>query len=191
VREALGSYQFWVVVGAYTTYLLCGVTVNGLSVEHLTERGAAATLAGGMLSFQALINACARAAGGMAGERIDPKHLVTGALACLIVGIAALATARDLPLMLLYAVGIGVGYGLSYLATAVLLLNYFGRARNLELFSIMCLVSTLASAGPYIGGLVHDRTGGFGPALWGFAGVAAVVLTAMLLMRPPRHPSEV
>jgi MFS family permease len=186
VREALRTYQFWVVVAAYTTYLLCGVTVNGLSVEHLTERGAATTLAGGMLSFQALVNAGARAVGGVAGERIDPKHLVAGALVCLIVGIAALATASSLPLMVVYALGIGAGYGVSYLATAVLLLNYFGRGRNLELFSIMALVSTLASAGPYVGGLVHDRTGGFAPALWGFAGVAALVLVAVLAMRPPR-----
>lgn len=189
VREVLRTYQFWIVVAAYTTYLLCGVTVNGLSVQHLTERGAAATLAGGMLSFQALINAGARAVGGVAGERIDPKHLVAGALACLIVGIAALALAHDLPLMLVYALGIGVGYGVSYLATAVLLLNYFGRSRNLELFSIMALVSTVASAGPYIGGLIHDRTGGFAPALWGFAGVAAVVLVAVLAMKPPRAPA--
>jgi cyanate permease len=190
VREALATPQFWVVVAAYTTYLLCGVTVNGLSVQHLTERGAAATLAGGMLSFQALINACARAAGGVAGERIDPKHLVAGALAALILGIAALALARDVPLMLVYALGIGVGYGVSYLATAVLLLNYFGRGKNLELFSIMCLVSTLASAGPFVGGLVHDRYGSFAPALWGFAGVAGLVLLAVLLMRPPRHAAE-
>ncbi len=185
VAEALRTYQFWVIVAAYTTYLLCGVTVNGLSVEHLTERGAASTLAGGMLSFQALVNAGARAAGGVAGERIDPKHLVAGALVCLILGVAALALARDLPLMIVYAVGIGVGYGVSYLATAVLLLNYFGRGRNLELFSIMALVSTLASAGPFIGGVVHDRTGGFAPALWGFAAVAAGVLVAVLAMRPP------
>lgn len=186
VGEALRTYQFWVIVAAYTTYLLCGVTVNGLSVEHLTDRGAASTLAGGMLSFQALVNAGARAVGGVAGERIDPKHLVAGALISLILGIAALATATGLPLMVVYALGIGAGYGVSYLATAVLLLNYFGRGRNLELFSIMALVSTVASAGPFIGGIVHDRTGGFAPALWGFAAVAAVVLVAVVLMRPPR-----
>jgi len=182
---ALRTPQFWIIVAAYTTYLLCEVTVNGLSVQHLTERGATATLAGGLLSAQALINAVARAVAGLAGERLDPRKLVIAALACLVVGLAALAAARDLPMMVVYVLGIGVGYGVSYLGTAVLLLNYFGRRRNLELFSLMCLVSTLASAGPFVGGLVHDRTGGFGPALWGFAAVAAVVLAAVALMRPP------
>jgi MFS family permease len=190
VAQALKTPQFWTIVAAYTTYLLCGVTVNGLSVQHLTEQGAAAHVAGAMLSFQALINAAARAIGGVAGERVDPRRLVLGALVCLIVGIAALATARGLPLMLVYAAGIGVGYGLSYLATAVLLLNYFGRERNLELFSLMCLVSTLASAGPFIGGLVHDRFGGFAPALWGFAAVAGLVLVAVAVMRPPRTRAQ-
>ena len=190
VAAALRTPQFWVIVAAYTTYLLCEVTVNGISVQHLTERGAAFTLAGGLLSFQALVSVFARAAGGLAGERIDPRRLVIFAMACLAVGLAALALAHGLPLMIVYAVTVGTGYGLAYLATTVMLLNYFGRERNLELFSLMCLVSTLASAGPVLGGLVRDRLGGFAPALWGFSGVAAAVLVAVILMRPPGLPAE-
>jgi MFS family permease len=139
-----------------------------------------------MLSLQALVNAVARAVAGLAGERVDPRRMVVGAMAALLVGIAALATAHSLPAMLIYALGIGVGYGVSYLATTVLLLNYFGRARYLELFSLMCLVSTVASAGPYLAGLAHDHLGGFAPALWAFSAVAAVVMTAVALMRPPK-----
>ena len=185
VAQALRAPQFWIVVAAYTTYLLCEVTVNGISVQHLTERGAAFTLAGGLLSFQALVSVFARAVGGLAGERIDPRKLVIVAMGCLAIGLAALAMAHGLPLMIVYATTVGAGYGLAYLATTVLLLNYFGRERNLELFSLMCLVSTLASAGPVLGGLVHDRLGGFSPALWGFSGLAAVVMVAVVLMRPP------
>jgi MFS family permease len=188
VAAAVRTPQFWIVVGAYTTYLLCGVTVNGISVQHLSERGAAATLAGGMLSLQALVNAVARAGAGVMGERIDPKRLLAGGLAALAAGVAALAMARGIGGMALYALGVGVGYGVSYLAATVLLLNYFGMRRNLELFSLMCLISTLASAGPFIAGMVHDRTGGFEPALWVFAGVAALAMAAVAFMRPPVNP---
>jgi len=184
VRDALKTPQFWAITAAYTAYLLCETSVNSLSVPHLTGRGISPAVAGGMLSLQALINAAARAGGGALGERIKPRTLVMAALALTGLGIAALALARGFPLMIVYALGVGVGYGVSYLATTVLLLDTFGRRKNLELFSIMCLVSTLAAAGPWIGGALKDRTGGFEGAFWLFAAVAGAALVAVALMRP-------
>jgi cyanate permease len=185
VKEALRTPQFWIIAAAYTVYLLCETTVNGLSVAHLGERGIPAAVAAGMLSLQALLNAASRAVGGLLGERVEPRRLVIFALACVTGGLIALTLARGYPLMLVYAVGVGVGYGLSNLAATVLLLNYFGREKNLELFSIMCLVSTLAAAGPWLGGFAKDHLGGFEPAFWLFAGLALAVLAAVALMRPP------
>ena len=182
VHDALRTPAFWIITLAYTAYLLCETSVTSLSVAHLTGRGIAPAVAGGMLSLQALINAGGRAAGGALGERIRPRTLVMAALALTTVGIVALALARGYPLMIVYVLGVGVGYGVSYLATTVLLLDTFGRKHNLELFSIMCLVSTLAAVGPFIGGALRDRTGGFEGAFWLFAGVAAVALVAVALM---------
>lgn len=190
VRGALKTPQFWIITAAYTAYLLCETSVNGLSVAHLTQRGVAAGTAGAMLSLQALLNALARSAGGFLGERFEPRRLVILALGLVSVGIAALAAARGLGLMLVYVLGVGVGYGLSFLASTVLLLNYFGRRRYLELFSIMCLVSTLAAAGPWVGGYVRDRFGGFEAAFILFAGIAATVMAAVALMRPPKSPRD-
>jgi OFA family oxalate/formate antiporter-like MFS transporter len=186
VREALATPQFWIITFAYTTYLVCETSVTGLSIAHLTERGIAPAVAGGMLSLQALVNAGARAGGGALGERIDPRRLAIGALGLMAIGIAALAAARGYPLMLTYAFGVGIGYGVSYLASVLLLLNYFGRTRNLELFSIMCLVSTLAAGGPWLAGWTRDRFGEFEGAFALFAGLAVVMMLAVAWMRPPR-----
>lgn len=192
VREALATPQFWIITAAYTAYLTCETSVNGLSVAHLVQRGIAPAVAGGMLSLQALVNAAARAGGGVLGERIEPRRLIVGALALTAIGIAALAGARGYPLMLTYVLGVGIGYGVSYLATILLLLNYFGREKNLELFSIMCLVSTLAAGGPWLAGWMRDRLGGFGGAFWLFAGLAGVVMLAVIAMKPPApYPSEI
>ncbi len=184
VAAALRTPNFWIITAAYTAYLLCETSVNSLSVAHLTGRGIAPAVAGGMLSLQALVNAAARAGGGALGERVRPRALVIAALALTCGGIVALALARGYPLMLTYVLGVGIGYGVSYLATTVLLLDTFGRKNNLELFSIMCLVSTLAAAGPWIGGALKDRYGGFEGAFWLFAAIAAIALVAVLLMRP-------
>lgn len=184
VAEALKTPNFWIITAAYTAYLLCETSVNGLSVAHLTGRGIAPAVAAGMLSLQALINAAGRAASGALGERMKPRTLVIAALALTAAGIAALALARGYPLMIVYVLGVGLGYGVSYLAATVLLLDTFGRRKNLELFSLMCLVSTLAAAGPWIGGALKDHTGGFEGAFWLFAAVAAAALVAVVLMRP-------
>jgi MFS transporter, OFA family, oxalate/formate antiporter len=188
VRQALGAWQFWVIVAAYTTNLLCEVTVNSASVAHLTGRGVAAGVAAAVLSLQALVSVVARGIGGGLGERIDPRRLTAVALGLLAAGVAALAVAHGGIAMVGYAVLVGAGYGLNYLAATVLLLNYFGRGRNLELFSTMALISTVAALGPVLAGKVKDVTGDFGVAFWIVAAVAALTLVAVTIMRPPRPP---
>lgn len=183
--EALATPQFWIIAFAYTAYLLCGTTVNYASVEQLTDRGVPAAAAAALLAVENLLNAASRAAGGLAGERIAPKRLTLIGLGGLALGASALAVAHG-PLSIgLYVLGAGVGYGLAFLASTVLLLTYFGRRRNLELFSLMCLISTTAAAGPWFAGFSKDRLGGFAPALWAFAGVALIAFTAVLLLKPP------
>jgi len=57
----------------------------------------------------------------------------------------ALGAARDVPVMLVYAAGIGIGYGLTFFAASILLLDYFGRGPYLELFSTVNLISTVGA----------------------------------------------
>ena len=92
--------------------------------------------------------------------------------------------------MVLFAVGCGAGFGLTALAVALLLLNYYGRAHNLELFSIICLIGAASALGPTFAGKMRDATGGFGTTFQLFAAVAVAVGAAVLIMRPPVHASD-
>jgi cyanate permease len=188
-RAALATPQFWIIVAAYTMNILVEVTVNGLSVGHLHDRGVSAKLAGAMLSLQALMGVVGRVAGGWIGERTPAKRLVFVGLVCTVVGAVALALTRGGLLMVVYAVGVGFGYGLTYLSTTVLLLQTFGRRRNLELFSTVCLISTLAAVGPVLAGAVRDVAGGFAPVFWLFAIMTALTMVAVALMRPLDRPT--
>jgi hypothetical protein len=69
----------------------------------------------------------------------------------------------------------------------VLLLNYYGRKHNLEIFSLTCLIGAVSALGPTIGGSLRDLTGSFTITFQLFAGVIAVILLAVVFMRPPRH----
>ena len=185
VRNALTTSQFYVIVGAYTMYLLINTTAHGFAVEHLTERGISPQAAAGMLSLEALIGAGISVIGGLVGEKVRPKILLVIALIALIGGMSALAQARGYPLMLAYAVGVGVGFGLSFVASTMLLLTYFGRRAYLELYSIMCLLSTAAALGPAVGGWARDTLGSFAGVFLLCALAAFVMLIATVFMTPP------
>ena len=186
VRDAVRTPQFYVLLAAYFSHLLAGISAASLTQAHLTQLGVAGAVAAGMLSLEGLMQVVARLGGGAIGDRIDPRWLLVFAQGLLVVGLLALAHGATTPLLVLYAIGVGVGFGLTVLAVSLLLLNYFGRRNNVELFSLTCLVGALSAAGPFIGGYMRDRLGTFTPTFQLFAAVTGVVFVAALFMRPPR-----
>ena len=189
-RAALKTPQFAVLAAAYSVFLIVDITVNAWSVTHLISHGVAATLAGSMISLGALINAGARLGGGLVSRIIPVRTLLIASLLILILGLLALSAAHGGPLMLIYAAGIGVGSGLTFFASTILLLDYFGRGPNLELFAIVNLISTVGSVGPTFGGYIADRTGSFVPAFVMLAVLVGLVLLAVLWMKPPHRAAS-
>ena len=185
VRRALAAPQFYIIVAGYTMYLLINTTAHGFAVEHLTERGVDPKIAAVMLSVEALIGAGVSLIGGIAGEKIKPKTLMLIALFSLTLGMAGLAEARGYILMAVYAVGMGIGFGLTFIASAMLLITYFGKGPNLRLYSIMSLMSTSAALGPAVGGWARDTFGGFVGLFLVCAATAGVMLVATWFMKPP------
>ena len=190
VRRALATPQFYVIVGGYTTFLLINTTAHGFAVQHLSERGVDPRAAASMLSLEALIGAGVTLLGGVIGEKVSAKKLMVASLSSIAVGMAGLALASGWGLMMVYALGVGLGLGLSLLASTVLLLNYFGKKPNLELFSIMCLISTSAALGPAVGGWARDTIGSFTGMFWICVAITCAVLAATLFMRPPALTDE-
>ena len=185
VRRALATPQFYVIVGGYTMYLLINTTAHGFAVEHLSERGIDAKLGAGMLSLEALVGAGIGVVGGVIGEKVSAKTLMIAALAAVAIGMAALAEAHGYALMLVYAVGVGLGWGLSFIASTMLLYNYFGKRAYLELYSIMCVLSTAAALGPAFGGWARDELGSFEQVFLLCAAADVAMLVATVFMSPP------
>lgn len=63
------------------------------------------------------------------------------------VGLLALAHTASWPLMLIFALGGGSGFGMIVLAVSILLLNYYGRRNNREIFSLVCLMGAVSALG--------------------------------------------
>jgi MFS transporter, OFA family, oxalate/formate antiporter len=187
MREALKTRQFWIIAAAYAASQFCGITASSVSVAHLTQHGVAALVAGSMMSVEALLNSGARFIGGILTRYVNARTMLCISLASLVIGLFALGLARDLPMMLVYAAGIGIGYGLTLFAATILLLDYFGRGPYLELFSTVNLISTVGAVAPTLAGLTRDQTGGFMPFFVALALLVALVLLAVMTMKAPHR----
>jgi len=185
MRDALQTRQFWIIAAAYAAFQFCGITASAVSVAHLTQHGVAAVIAASMMSVEGLLNSSARFIGGLLTRFVSARTMLCISLASLVVGLLALGAARDVPMMLLYAAGIGIGYGLTLFAATILLLDYFGRGPYLELFSTVNLISTVGAAAPTLAGLTRDQTGGFMPFFVVLAFLVALVMVAVMAMRAP------
>ena len=185
MRQALQTRQFWIIAAAYAAFQFCGITASAVSVAHLTQHGIAAAVAGSMMSVEALLNSSARFVGGILTRFVSARTMLCISLASLVVGLIALGAARDMPMMLVYAAGIGIGYGLTLFSATILLLDYFGRGPYLELFSTVNLISTVGAVAPTLAGLTRDQTGGFMPFFVVLALLVALVMLAVLTMRAP------
>lgn len=184
-KLAMRTTQFKILAAAYCLNMMCLVTVTSLSVGHLIERGVSETVASGMLSIEALIAVLIRGFSGVLGDIFDPKHLVSIALFATMIGCAVLALTTDHVMLLFYAIGTGIGFGTTQLACTVLLLNYFGRKYNLELFSAMCVTGAISALGPLIGGVIRDVSGSFSLIFMILSVLAACVFMLVLFMKPP------
>jgi OFA family oxalate/formate antiporter-like MFS transporter len=187
---ALKTPQFAVLAAAYSVFLIVDITVNNWSVVHLISHGVAASAAINMLSVVALSNAGARLAGGLVSRLVNVRLLLMLSLVILIAGLIALCAARDTSLMLVYAASIGIGSGLTFFSSTILLLDYYGRKPNLELFSIVNLISTVGSVGPVFAGFVADQSGSFVPAFLILGVLVLLVLIAVAWMKPPHQSAR-
>jgi OFA family oxalate/formate antiporter-like MFS transporter len=186
-KAALKTPQFAVLAAAYSIFPFVGITVSAVAVGHLMRHGVGVALAGGAMSLEALFNAGARFMGGVLVRWISAKTLLLVALGLMIIGLMALSVAHNNSLMIVYAVGVGAGYGLTFFASTILLLDYFGRGPNLELFAMVNLISTIGAAGPAFAGFVSDHAGSFVPAFVILEALVLIVLIGVAPMRPPKR----
>ncbi|GGC16799.1 MFS transporter [Novosphingobium endophyticum] len=189
-RQALRAPQFWILAAAYMSHMLVAISVSSLSIPHLSQRGVAVTTAVAMLSLEQLVQTFARGLGGVLGNRIDPLYILMTGLFLLALGPAALTFADNYPMLLLYALATGLGYGLTVFATVMLLLNYFGVTHNLEIFTAVAFTGAVAALGPAIGGALRDATGNFQAGFLLFAGVNFLIFLAAAIMRPPLRADQ-
>jgi len=188
-RQAMLTPQFMLVSAAMAVTMFCITTNSSVGFSHLVKLGASPAFAAQVLSVIAITATLVKGVSGKVCEMISSTAVLALGLVVQAVGNLLLAYADSPALQYAAAVVYGCGWGLSYVAGTVVLLDYYGRATGARILSVVWLVTTIAAAGPAGAGLIADHTGSFSPIFIIYAGALVVLAVPIWLMRhPDRHP---
>jgi MFS family permease len=189
-RQAMQTPQF-ALVAASMTLTIAGITTNSsVAVTHLVHLGTTPAFAAFILSLVALVATLFKGVSGRLSEIIRPSRILAAGLILQAIGDVAFSNGAATVNAYVFAGAFGMGWGLSYVAANVLLLEYFGRDVGARILSVVWMISTLAAAGPVAAGIIADRYGTFGPIFSVYAVLLIVAALPIFLMRAPVPRSE-
>jgi MFS family permease len=189
-RQAMQTPQF-ALVAASMTLTIAGITTNSsVAVTHLVHLGTTPAFAAFILSLVALVATLFKGVSGRLSEIVRPSRILAAGLVLQGIGDVAFSSGAAPVSAYIFAGAFGMGWGLSYVAANVLLLDYFGRDVGARILSVVWMISTLAAAGPVAAGIIADRYGTFGPIFAAYAVLLIIAALPIFLMRAPVPRSE-
>lgn len=190
LAQALRTWQFYGVgCGIAATYLVAS-TVNAFTVSYLSLIGISSGVAVTSFAVQSFCHAAFPLLLGGVAERVGVKALLTFGLVIQVVGMLALAIGQPPALLILFAIGVGGGYGTVFLATTLTLQRYFGVTHYAEIFGANQLFTTISVVGPALVGGLADLTGRFDLSFAACALLLALAAAGASVLRPPARPVE-
>ena len=187
LSEALRTPQFYIIgSGIAATYLIAS-TVNAFTVSYLTKIGVSTAIAVIAFSIQSAGHSAFPLIMGGIARRVGVRALLVIGLLIQAVGMLALAVGSSLPALVVFAIGVGGGYGTIFLATTLSLREYFGRAHYAHIFGANQLFTTVSVIGPFIVGAIADATGRFDISFGGCAVLLLIIAAMAATLRPPQR----
>jgi len=185
VRETLRTRSFWVYALAMTlrACILSAIVVH--QIPHLTDIGIPYQAAASVLGLMVLMSVPGRFVFGWLGDVFNKKLLVF--LLCLLqgVGLYIFIHASTMPLLYLFVVVYGLGYGGVIPLTIALRADLFGRRNYATIAGItmpLTMIGTVAA--PVVAGYFHDVTQSYDLVFYIF--MALIVAAGILFLLIPR-----
>ena len=185
VREAMRTRAFWVysVSMMLRACILSSIVVH--QIPHLTDIGIPYQTASNVLGLMVLMSVPGRFIFGWLGDRFDKKKLLF--LLCVLqgVGIFIFINADTLPLLYLFVVVYGLGYGGVIPLTIALRADLFGRKNYATIAGITMSLSVVGTvSAPLLAGYLYDVTHSYSLAFYIF--IVLIVLSGVFFLMIPR-----
>jgi len=189
LREALRTPQFFIVgCGIAATYFVSS-TINAFTMTYLHLHGVGLGIGVFTFSVQSAGHAAFPLLMGGLAARVGVRALLVFGLVIQAIGMAVLAYGWSVPALVMFAIGVGGGYGTLMVATTLAIETYYGRAHFARIFGSNQLFCVISVVGPALTGWVADATGRFDTSFLGCAALLLAAAGAAATLRPPAKAS--
>ncbi|MFB3816295.1 MAG: MFS transporter [Candidatus Methylomirabilales bacterium] len=190
LAEALRHREFWLLLGSFA---ICGYTSTGLIgvhlIPHAVEHGIPKMAASSAMGLMGAMNVIGTTASGYIADRWGRRIPLAGYYFLRGLSLFLLLGVSGPPSLHVFAILFGLNYISTVPPTSMLTADLFGRRSVGTLFGWIFFSHQVGAAlASYVGGAVHDRTGGYDPAFVS-AGVLGILAAAMVLAIRDRPPA--
>ena len=126
VREVFRSPAIWFITVANITQMMTIIQVNNHGVLHLMDLGYTNMQAAFVLSSIILSSGIVRFPMGWIGDRIEPRWIISGALALMLMGFICIWKAPSMRLLMVFGPIYGIAYGTLLVIVPTMIGNYYG-----------------------------------------------------------------
>lgn len=185
VREALKTRAFWIyaISMILRACILSSIVIH--QIPHLTDIGIEYQTASNVLGLMVLMSIPGRFLFGWLGDRFSKRILLF--ISCMLqgIGIFIFINASTLPLLYLFVVVYGLGYGGAIPLTVALRADLFGRKNYATIAGITMTLAMIGTVtAPLFAGYLYDTTQSYSLAFYIF--IAMIVLSGFCFLMIPK-----
>lgn len=188
-KEALKTRSFWLMIIAFA---LNGGTLAMITMHQMpfhTDLGIDALAAAGILGLMATISLAGRFITATMGNRLSEKQQILIGYALRTIGLVIFIYARTIPMIMLFALFYGVGYGITIPTQTSIRASYFGRKAYATITGYSTFFIAITNvAYPVFAGWIYDTTGSYIQAFWIITALQALALIFMAFVKRPEPP---
>ena len=188
-KEALKTKSFWMMLIAF---MLNGGTLAMITIHQIAfhqSLGIDALTAAGILGLMATISLGGRFLTVTLGSRYTERQYIMLGYAMRTIGLVIFIYARTIPVIMLFALFYGVGYGITIPSQTSLRANYFGRKAYATITGYSTLFGAITNvAYPLFAAWIYDTTGSYIQAFWIVTALQAFAIVFMYLAKKPEPP---
>jgi len=188
-KEALKTKSFWMMLIAF---MLNGGTLAMITIHQMAfhqSLGIDALAAAGILGLMATISLGGRFLTVTLGNKYTERQYIILGYTLRTIGLVIFIYARTIPIIMLFALFYGVGYGITIPSQTSLRANYFGRKAYATITGYTTMFGAITNvAYPVFAAWIYDTTGSYIQAFWVVTALQAFAIVFMYLARKPEPP---